>query len=418
MDNTAKKGYLNIVTIVSFLFLLGAIFPIFSANTHLPLMWPAFAFMFLFIVFNQPKIIISRPFLIAIAYLVVLITYKSFAYTDETVEFLIGRVHPFVIVTLILMYARLRKDNKYIKSIYLIMGIMILLRCISAIIAELIFPGAARGSGAGVGAEETLSDDMAKIGAGGYTFINALPFIVLPLMYLWKKMKSTRMKVIIISLILLMIYAIAKTSWGTALIFAMMTFIIGFFVNNRRRLLLSTVLLSIMISISFFYSKEIFRGLDDIFSDNPVLLKKINDIQESLDTKQTTGQVQTRSELYDQSFGVFMKNPLWGSNKEIGGHAFFIDHLARYGILGTSFLALLLFSVYRESIKVLPEDFKLSHQTNIFLFVLFGCVKNITGFEFILFLFLFSPFIINYWTVQKANKLKPSFGRLYVRSLN
>ena len=377
MNKTTNKGYLNTVTVISFLFLLGAIFPAFSANTHLPLMWPAFAFMFVIIVINQIQILISKAFILIIFYFALLIT-----------------------------YSRLKKDSNYIRSIYIIIGSMIVIRVILAILTEKLFPGASRGSGTAGVLEEVLTDEAARIGVGGYVFMNALPFVILPLMFIMKTTNSNRKKVIILSLIGLLFYSIIVTSWGTALIISFISFIIGFFLTNQRRLLISTFFLTLMIIVVYTNSKEVFLGLSNAFSGNQVLTHKINDIQESFETKQVTGQVGTRSELYNRSLSLFRENPIFGSNKEIGGHAFFIDHLARYGIVGTFLFLLIFYFIYKENTKIIPKEYLLTHQINIVLFFVFGCVKNLVGFEFYIFLFVFSPFMINYWFIQKGAKFR------------
>lgn len=394
MPSYPKSTKFKPVNIATLMFLLGTIFPMLAANIKIPLMYPSFAALLLLTISHKPKILTSRPLIFAFIYFIVLLIYNYFEFTYVTFESIIMMVLPLIASIILLEYYILNKDNNDIRFIYKVFIIIIAIRCISAIIVELIFPGTAR-KFEGISSGEALTDQMFRLGAGGYAFINALPFIIMPLMYIFKKSNVKSTKILISLLIGIIFYAIFVTSWGAALVFALITIVIGLSANNRRSLINSTIVLAILTGVFFMFIDDFFTILNNVFKGNEVFLLKISDIQESFKYKQSIGQIEIRGNLYSQSIDLFLEHPFFGSDKESGGHAYFIDHLANYGIFGMSFLLIIIYSTYKNALKLMPKNYKLFYSFTILLYIGFGCVKNIVGFEFSLFIFLFTPFIIN-----------------------
>ena len=135
--------------------------------------------------------------------------------------------------------------------------------------------------------------------------------------------------------------------------------------------------------------------------ENVQFLTKMEDIQQSIGSGQSSGQVQTRSNLYMQSIEVFLSNPLLGlgnvqsqanthDTRVVSMHTTIFDYLGLYGLF-----ALLLFTSWKKflykSLSIVPPHIRRIYK--IPLLALFGLLL-LKGPVSIGTNFLFSTFIL------------------------
>lgn len=148
-------------------------------------------------------------------------------------------------------------------------------------------------------------------------------------------------------------------------------------------------------------------------NENAQLLIKIADMKDSYSSKQATGQVAGRFELYEMSIKAFINNPLLGlgnvpvefgasTKNAVGMHAALLDYLGLFGIF-----ALLLFGAWKRTIKdclnILSEEYKKTYilcaWSLFFLLLLKGGTTLGTN-------FIFSTAIISIIVNQEQNRQK------------
>lgn len=107
--------------------------------------------------------------------------------------------------------------------------------------------------------------------------------------------------------------------------------------------------------------------------------------------------VEDRVDLYKQSLDTFLANPLFGSATGInGGHNYFLDRLARVGVLGVIPLFVFLFYRFKAAINILSKKSKVVYFVCITGFFALGFLKNMAGIDYWTYMFLYIPCILKY----------------------
>ncbi len=200
--------------------------------------------------------------------------------------------------------------------------------------------------------------------------------------------------------------AALTTSFLLTVIFSAIAVLSFFSVNKQKSRLRIAVLVIIIIIPGVIYVST--------FSDyNAAFMMKVEDVTESYEGGQTTGQVQTRADLYNKSIAVCLHNPIFGfgnhpqvsntTDNVIGLHAAIFDYWGLFGVF-----TLFLYFSWKNSIKSfyvqLDRQRKKSYQwfyfSLLFLLLLKGPVTIATN-------FLFSTVFVGLLcTIDKNNNLE------------
>ena len=90
---------------------------------------------------------------------------------------------------------------------------------------------------------------------------------------------------------------------------------------------------------------------------------------------------------YNLSLEGFLHSPLFGGWGELGGHHFWLDNAANFGIIGLVPWLVIMRFLSRKMIKTLPLDLYVVFNIGIILFIVFGILKNIVlGMHLVMFL--------------------------------
>jgi hypothetical protein len=212
------------------------------------------------------------------------------------------------------------------------------------------------------------------------------------------------LKIVLIVVGALSLAAILYTAWGTALILWACALFIGLSPKKKQYmpLYVFVLLLALVVAVN---SDFVFQSVKTTFDDNPTIYHKIIDIQTSIQEGEASGQVKGRQALYFQSIDSFLSNPVLGDiNSEAGGHAFWFDHLASFGIVGTLPLLTAYFLLVLKSSYMVSYNYRPYHYINSLILLLFGCVKNVVGYEFMLFLCIIGPLMTLFAGSAATNK--------------
>jgi hypothetical protein len=163
-----------------------------------------------------------------------------------------------------------------------------------------------------------------------------------------RKRKSYFLKILWLSLIAVFYYLIIVSGFGTALILSTFILIASFLISENKRKKYF-IIWNFNFYWSFIYKQRIYPQF--IRLGKRLLCRlchydKIVDIQYSIQTNDFEGQLNTRGNLYADSWNTFSKYPIFGSaqQSDAGGHLFVADFLAWFGLVGT--LPLILFFYY------------------------------------------------------------------------
>jgi len=241
-----------------------------------------------------------------------------------------------------------------------------------------------------VGRSAVMSDELyVSIGMGGYGYVFASVFIVIGFSFFLSREGRSQVKPIvklffIIAVFILLLHMI-MASYATSLIFVFIGLLVVFlktsFITN---IFLMTLLLGLFVFAHDFVG-EMFFALGELLENNQDLQEKAVEFGYIFTEggEEEVTQLPYRLELYKRSFITFLNNPLFGiygpfgETGPVGGHAGWLDVMARYGL----FTVVPMFLAIYYNIKKHLLFFKNSYYYKWFfvsaiLFILLGFVKS------------------------------------------
>jgi hypothetical protein len=247
----------------------------------------------------------------------------------------------------------------------------------------IIYPNATRMLAAGAGDEFTRI--FLKMGIGGYGFFTGIAFLSPVLGYYLKLNNlSTKMKASLICYLALIIYTIAKAQLTTALITSVLFLLTSIFVKTNKFqgfVFISLITLGIVfIFRSLIGDFLIFIG-DNVFPES-LIDQKLTDIAMTFtrDNSFTYNVSDTSDRLRRSlmSFQSFLKNPLIGGGN-VSGHAFWLDQLGQFGLLGIIPWVLIFKDQIRIYQKHLSSNYMSFYLLSILAIIVFGLFKGGLG---------------------------------------
>lgn len=184
-------------------------------------------------------------------------------------------------------------------------------------------------------------------GIGGYGMIYSLVFYNIILLYMLINKK--RKGILLFINYILSLITIILAGYSIALISIVLGSVLVIIVRKKR---FESVVLAISIFlIAYFlfivFQEEISSGLLNL-TRGTMYEQKMADIIDSLYSESAQGTLESRTVLYEYSWQAFLNSPILGSvlaeKFVFGGHSFFLDMFAKFGVLGgIPFLYLILF---------------------------------------------------------------------------
>lgn len=108
-----------------------------------------------------------------------------------------------------------------------------------------------------------------------------------------------------------------------------------------------------------------------------------------------------------RSINSFISHPLLGSvTAKIGGHNYFLDILAKYGIIGCLPFFLLIKNQYKLISSFLSDNAKRFYLIMLLFFILHGVIKNMSGTEYWNYLFIYYPAILVWFDTIKQHRIR------------
>lgn len=249
-----------------------------------------------------------------------------------------------------------------------------------------------------------------RTGLMDYSMAHAIPILIPPLFYAYKKVASTvKTKIFLLTSIAGCVFLTWLSDSTTALMLAVLFLVIGFMTNvsdiqsNFRKLIIIGIIVlpfaaSDDVQLAVLDAAETVLGSESVFAD------KIEEFRYSIENEgNMTGDMQGRVDRYNKSLDMFFTNPLWGTNTKPGNHASLIDRLGAFGLLG--FIPLMLFFWYslKHISTYLPADSLVFFIQGILAAMVMLGTKGMWNWSMFYNLFILLPFII-YYTNEKYHK--------------
>lgn len=307
----------------------------------------------------------------------------------------------FAVPIFLLHAAKKFDDNKTVKSLALFSYIYIFVTVILSIIVMTNDPTALRQQQAMTVMEEYASAlQYNKQGLASYAFAAMIMCMPAVLISVYKTTANARVRFLsIIGIVFCLVFMWMGQVTTTLLICICLAFISIFLKNSSSKgIFIGAALLILVVGL--------FGGsiIDSVapYTEGTAMETKFNNFSSKAhsgvdDTEE--GSVQGRMALTSLTLKVFSEHPILGDpHGYIGGHNYYIDRFALYGIIGVIPFFLMLYFFYKDAFRFLPPK-KHSIYKLIFLgFIVLGILKNISGMEYWLFMFCFYPFILKYST--------------------
>ncbi len=380
-----------VVTVSTFTLIQGY-FPFFMRS------WIFLGILVVLITLLYPKVYLGKSIIWLMIYsIVILFNYLSgdevfslsFALTEITFY--------FIPATLFLIYMR-NKDVKNVRTIAIVSILIIIITSIFTFKNAIDNPGIVKSIVDAQATEDyTYILEQYRKGIASYGMPHAFPFIVPPFIYMLKN-KNFSFKLRMFALLMVIIggFMVFYSESTGALVVLLFSIIMSLIITESplKKNIIRLVLLGI-IALLFLNTQTLISVLDFFGAKTETMTYygKIEDAMTILETGKSVGEIAYRQELHNMSFNAFVNHPLLGTNKssDIGKHAYFMDRAGLLGLVG--FIPLFLFLYYQIKITYenLPNFIRMYYLIGVVSCIILGFQKNMSGFEYWLYLFFLLP---------------------------
>lgn len=346
-------------------------------------------------------------FIIAVLYHFMGSTGERFNELSDLIYFLNYFLFPF-------LYFYYNKKHVGVKTIRVIVGILSVITVYYAVRTRQITGGNL------YFIRQTIAVDMENInnyrflGLADYSLTHAILFIVPALVFFVKGKFGWIVKTFALVLLATAFILVYYGGATTPLILFVASLIMSLMVNPRRNMrdniiLALLIIIPVLILLNDNILLNILEGVDGFVGSTSPVHRKIDDFRDSILINQASGTVEGRLSLYGNSWATFFTHPLFGTlnGNLIGGHAYFVDILAATGLLGSSFLFWYLFKVIKYTYSVMPKPTKVYYLIGVFMFVVLGFMKNLSGNDFFVIPFVYLPFLCLATAPKESDTVEP-----------
>ncbi|MGE0918635.1 hypothetical protein [Trichlorobacter lovleyi] len=274
--------------------------------------------------------------------------------------------------------------------------IIIVITSVATIPITIAFPNAVRSS-----VTFMLDDDydsirgLQKLGIASFGLVHSLPFIIPLIVYQIASGTKRAIRFCYVVFIAITFAMIFLSNVTTSLILATVALLasLSWLIKNKRAFF--PLIFSALCLLLLLKNEAALAGLhlvQPFFEDTPTH-DKIDEIIVSVSSQSAVGDVAARSEMYEISWQTFFDNPLLGNmdSGNLGGHAYFVDRLAAFGLVGNVFFFMFLYTTFRKIYLLLDHQVRPFFLLGVLLFLVLAFSKNIIGVENYLYLFVFLP---------------------------
>jgi hypothetical protein len=378
------------------------------ASTFLPLLYYnlrlvtnnigwSIIWFFSLIVF-KPQVFKNKLLLIYLLYFVIFIILLHTLWlnvTDWNKEVITVECYAILVAISVLTYFRTEQDFYHFAKLIKWTLVFIFITAVLTIITSLINPLYARQLNAIAAIRATESENILKYdkyGGGDYSFASALVCLFpLFIYYLRNNFKIIIKKRYILGYIIILFIALLRMQFFANILISLTAIILSIAGSNnvKRVLPLSFLVVLIILFIPMQFYANIFETIGAWFPINSEIhLKLISMSKYILYGNSLHTQIGIRASRYPLLLPAFEANPLVGYfvtdhtvDISPGGHLYWMNKLAVYGLLGTVPFLYILYNYVKESLKSFDREFAYYFILSCFSIFSLGLMKALYGRE-------------------------------------
>lgn len=344
------------------------------------------------------------PYFSFLIFVIVLDYILGSIWYDPTLQLLgVNKIPLFIWPILFLFYARHLDLMKW--PLWIILG-MLLCSAIYTYIGNMLFPGASR---ALASASDELAEARAEFKAmfiGGYDFIYAVTFMLLPLLLMARH--AVVNKLMVIAYVIFMSITILTGAYFMSVLFSIVMILLSVVdVKNISRFLVSIIVVGIL---AYAVQDAILDWLiafgesidSEILSKRALLLKEGGYTYEYGEGN--------RFALYRNAFENYLDRPLLGALEGVdityrrSGHSALLDYLEKYGLLSIVYV-MFFRKVYKDTSSALRSVYIHTEYMMYYIaFMIFLLVNGFAGADMLAYMVFFCAPIMFLMTDRKIIK--------------
>jgi hypothetical protein len=356
------------------------------------------------VLLNYPKVALSQGFLASFSFVILHLIYQMFGLCQNQENTMVDYFWPMAFSFTVLEYFKASNNMPAFKRVIEITFICILLTSITSSISLNFFPSAARDMAGYLSSsgESELINFYLYIGIGNYSFFHNLALFVPLIMVLIINNRNIIISATwLIGILITMVYTVITGGFSSAFGLVIIGLAISMLltkIKSRLRyvLLLSTIYLTFSTLVPLI-APLIYAVSDKLNSE--FISPRLRNVAANLDgtsrllDDQDLEYINGYEKQLDISIVAFKKNILTGSGIS-GGHHFWMDFLANFGIIGMIPWVIIMVYLVKSRTVWIIRQFRLVYFHIIITVIFFGLFKPIGTEVFVFISALFPAFII------------------------
>ncbi len=309
------------------------------------------------------------------------------------------------------------KDMRLIKVTVYLFALMLIGNVIGTTIVETIIPGSIRA--VTMMSRETGENFLTtyfRLGMANYWLPSGLVSIIPILVMGIKTEKQDKTKRILLLLVLISSLVLIWYSGSTtALLLGVLGLSLPLIVNKKTKLgkqIGLSVFVVIILIITF--NDTLMIGLLDSFDQmvghEGYFHEKVDDFKDAIMHGESSGDIETRKNLYQATWNAILENPIIGVNREAGSHSLILDHWGYLGLVGLIPFLFFVIAQLRMMGHMIPQKARVCYYESVAITVVMMFVKNTDMWEMWLCLFTMLPVFAVYCTgpddIKGPNRLQ------------
>ena len=386
-----NKRRISFEFLIILFFTVCCILPAAYASIPFYLMIAAYLFYIVYLFLKKDRIISKREILILLG----LIVYMAFIYTvltdtttiseeasNREIKQFMSKLYQYMnmFIPILFLDWATKRSNAFERKAIIGSGMVLMFYTMITTIRELMV-------NARIAREWTSFEETAKDNVAGYTFVYAIPFLIVLFVYLLKNFKKPYNKVLAVAAIAFQLYFIVLSQYTIALIMSVLGLLYMLYIKIKNRNI--KILFLILLPIAVLAIPIIIKVLAARVPSEDISIR-LNEIYDFITGSNKDGyNLNGRLNLYGKAIKAFLSSPVIGNRTlDFDGHATFLSVFARTGLLGGIAFVLLLKKSKTAVNRYLGAE-KRDYSPFWFMLLLMGFTNPIHSSTSVMFVILF-----------------------------
>lgn len=360
------------------------------------------AIMLLAVLFFTPSVLKQTDFLLLGLYFLYILVVN----TNSDIVGIAANFFELAVPIAIAHYLIDTNDYKTVKLMSIFIIVVTTANMILTIMANLAYPNIVRQMVSFSANKETeYAIQFRRMGVCDYSFALIVMCMAPVYIYLSNVVARKPAKLFYIILLFLTLYFVYITGVTTCLIILLIIVVLAVLMRNQKdsKLLLPYALLVSVLAISFGFTLVEFA--EPLLTGTP-FESHFDGLKEFFGMGIASNEAydfEGRTNLYKLSLEGFMENPIFGGEKN-GGHNFFLDRFALYGIIGMIPFLSMIYIRFRDTYNFISPNTRVTYSICILGFFALGFLKNMSGIDYWTYMFVYIPCILKYTDTLNSKK--------------